>query len=248
MSGPTALIVDVGATTIKSARFDDRGEQIGNKNKRRTIFPCTPDVFMSIIGDLVSRHDTRALAVGFPGETVNGVVRDGANLTRLGGPGTAIDDQLVQQWRHFDLQRELASYCSLQVVVENDAAFAARGCATGEGTELVVTLGSGCGLALMKSGQLVQVRDVGSEILTQGRSYDEVLGEKGRRKSEGGWVIHVVSAVGALANEFGATSIHLCGGNARRLSRHSFGAMSHRVFIERNDCALLGGFRSLDLS
>jgi polyphosphate glucokinase len=184
------------------------------------------------------------LGLGFPGEVIDGVVRDGANLARPGGAATPVDDELAARWRGFPLERILTEATNCDVRVANDASMAALGCATGVGVELMVTLGTGCGLALVRDGVLVRVRDVGADVLVGSESYDALIGEQGRRRNEAEWLVHVVTAVTELASEFSATSIHLAGGNARRISPHAFGSWAESVIIERDEPALRGAWRA----
>ncbi len=239
------LAVDVGATSIKFRRFGADGVPCGPRAKRATPQPCTPDRLVQIIAGRAKEEPVEFIGVGFPGEVRSGVIIDGANLMRTDGPTSPIDPGLEGKWRGFALRDALISATGVKVVVGNDAAMAARGCATGIGTELVITLGTGCGFALVRAGELVPVRDVGDERLVGSETYDQLIGERGRRHDEVAWLANLVTAVSSLATEFSATTIHLCGGNARRVSRHSFGAWSSQILIERDDPALFGCYRAV---
>ncbi len=244
MSAGDVLAVDVGATSIRLCRFNAAGEMVGARSRRSTPYPCPPEKIVKIVADRVAHSPVDKVGLGFPGEVDHGVVFDAANLTRLGGLDTPFDDEMSARWRQFPLQRRLHEATGCDVVVDNDAAMAALGCAHGRGVELVITLGTGCGLALVVDGALSPVRDVGHEMLKGSATYDDLLGERGRRDNESQWFVHVVSAVTALASEFAATSIHLAGGNARRLSPSSFGSWSDALTIERGDPALRGAWRA----
>lgn len=243
MSGEV-LAVDLGATSIRTAHYDVEGTMLGARTRRRTPYPCHPERLVALIAERARRHGVDRVAVGFPGQVRDGVVIDAANLTRSGGLATDFDPDLVREWTHFALRDELARATGCHTVLENDAAMAALGATTGCGTELVVTLGTGCGLALCRDGQLVPIRDVGNESLRGSASYDEVLGELGRRQGESRWLLNVVSAVSALAEEFAATAVYLAGGNSRRVSPRHFGERADHVFIARDDAALRGAWRA----
>jgi polyphosphate glucokinase len=238
------LAVDVGATSIRTGHFDRHGTMIATRTRRRTPYPCHPERLLTLITERASRHAVERVSVGFPGNVHDGVVIEGANLTRPGGLATPFSEDLAAQWAHFPLRDELARTTQCHATVANDASMAALGATHGTGTELVVTLGTGCGLALCRDGELVRVRDVGNEMLRGSASYDEVLGELGRRQGESQWLVHVVAAVSTLAEEFGATTIHLAGGNSRRISPHHFGARAHDVVIAHEDAALRGAWRA----
>jgi polyphosphate glucokinase len=121
---------------------------------------------------------------------------------------------------------------------------AALGCVRGEGVELTITLGTGCGLAVVTGGELVPVRDLGNERFSEEASFDEAIGERGRAKDETEWAALVVNAVISLAREFDAEIVHLAGGNARRLVASTFGEWAPRILIERDDPALIGAWRA----
>jgi polyphosphate glucokinase len=225
-------------------RFNENGVMLAARSRRRTPYPCTPERLVAIVAERAGRSDVGVIGLGFPGEVDDGVVMDAANLTRPGGLSTAMDKDLAQQWHGFELDSNLEKATRCRVVVANDAAMAALGTISGTGVELIVTLGTGCGLALARDGALVRVRDVGNELLRGSATYDEILGELGRREGEEQWLQHVVTTVSELATEFGATTIHLAGGNSRRISPHAFGALAPDVHIAPDDAALRGAWRA----
>jgi polyphosphate glucokinase len=151
-----------------------------------------------------------------------------------------VDVDLEKRWRGFALQEALCMGSNHDVRVVNDAALAALGCCQGNGTELVLTLGTGLGLALEVEGQLMKVRDVGAASFLDERSYDELLGERSRARDEIEWRSSLGRAVAGFAEEFGASTVHLAGGNARRVSPKSFTGSSFRVVINGNEAPLRG--------
>src|ERR1019366_1627957 len=105
-------------------------------------------------------------------------------LSRPGGVTTEVDPTLDATWRGFALQEALCGASRRDVRVVNDATMAALGCIDGQGVELVLTLGTGLGLALSINGQLQKVRDVGAEIFREGKTYDQSVGERTRATDE----------------------------------------------------------------
>jgi polyphosphate glucokinase len=153
---------------------------------------------------------------------------------------TEVDAELDQEWRGFALQESLRTSTGRDVRVVNDATLAALGCCQGSGTELVLTLGTGLGLALEIEGELQKVRDVGAEIFVNGRTYDEVLGEHSRAEDEPRWRSLLGKAAVSFAREFHATTVHLAGGNARRLAPNSWPELAGSVVIHGNEAPLHG--------
>jgi polyphosphate glucokinase len=237
------LAIDIGATNIKFARVDAQGRLRGTLKRRPTPYPCTPDRLVEWVVQRIANSDIDRVGVGFPGEFEDGhVVRPG-NLSRLGGIGTDIDVELDALWHGFALEDTLRRRTSRDVRVVNDATLAALGCCRGHGIELVVTLGTGCGLALRSEGERQRVRDLGRTAFDTGRTFDQALGERARSTDERAWRRDVVSAVTALAEEFRAPAVYLAGGNARRVSAESFTDHSFHIEIAGNEASLRGAAR-----
>lgn len=234
------LAIDIGATSMKSSRTDERGQRAETVKRRSTPSPCTPDRLVEVVVDRIKRSGCARVGVGFPGECRDGVVVAPGNLSRRGGVGTPIDEEIDQAWRGFAFETALRDATEVDVRVVNDAALAALGCSSGRGTELVITLGTGCGLALVRDGALVPVRDLGEELFVSGLTYDEALGERARATDAAQWVGRVIKAVGGLSAEFSPDVVLLAGGNARRVSPSVFEELTRRVVIIGNDAPLRG--------
>ena len=86
------------------------------------------------------------------------MVRDGAVLSAphfstKHGPGSAVDDDLRDQWSHFDLAAALTSAFGIPTKVANDADIQGAAVVSGKGLELTITLGTGFGTGLFYDGQ-----------------------------------------------------------------------------------------------
>jgi polyphosphate glucokinase len=243
VSRDDVLAIDIGATNIKFARVDGFGRLRGAPKRRPTPYPCSPERLVEWIVHRVDNFVVERVGVGFPGEYEDGhVVRPG-NLSRLGGVGTDIDGDLDDQWHGFALEDELRRATKRNVRVVNDATLAALGCCRGAGTELVVTLGTGCGLAMRIDGERRHVRDLGRTEFDEGRTFDQALGERARTQDDHAWREDVHRAVIALAAEFHPTSVYLAGGNARRLSSELFRGNNFEIAIAGNEASLRGAAR-----
>ncbi|MGC1419833.1 MAG: ROK family protein [Acidimicrobiales bacterium] len=233
------LAIDVGATTIKFCPVD-AGGLLAAVRRRRTPYPCEPARLTALLAQRITTSGLAQVGVGFPGQIHGGVVIDPGNLSRPGGIGSAIDAELDGLWRGFPLEEVLRSSTDRDVRVVNDASLAALGCCTGVGVELVLTLGTGLGLALEIDGQLRAIRDVGAEVCVGGRTYDEALGERARAQNEAQWRSSVAEAILGFAREFQPTTLHLAGGNAKRLSPRFVPELSCPIAIHGNDAPLRG--------
>lgn len=235
--------IDVGATSIKFCHVDATGTLRGTVRRRATPYPCTPTALLRLLEDRIARSTCARVGVGFPGVVAEGRVVWPGNLSRPGGVATEIDPTLHALWVGFDLRASLAASSGRDVRVVNDATLAALGCFDGEGTEVVFTLGTGFGLALVARGAIQPVRDVGAEVFRGGRTYDQLLGERSRAEDEGHWRGYLEEAIVNFSREFNATTVHLAGGNARRIAPDRFTSVSCRVVIDGNEAALRGAPR-----
>lgn len=235
--------IDIGATNIKFSHVNERGEILRAVRRRPTPYPCTPVRLVEFLEERIAKSGTRRVGVGFPGEFRDGHVIRPGNLSRPGGVTTDIDPALDATWRGFALQDALCVASKREVRVVNDATMAALGCIEGHGVELVLTLGTGLGLALSVDGQLQKVRDVGAEIFRDGKSYDQSVGERARAADVARWNATLADVVVGFATEFSATTVHFAGGNARRVVAAEFDHLAYRIVINGNEAPMRGAAR-----
>lgn len=239
----TILAIDVGATTIKYCPVDDEGRLLETPRRRPTPYPCTPTRLVESLVARVAESPWRRVGVGFPGEFADGHVVAPGNLARPGGVSTEVDPALAAEWTGFALEDALREATGRDVRVVNDATLAALGCCEGRGVEVVVTLGTGVGLAMERDGELVRVRDVGAAPFVDGRTYDQVLGERARSEDPDRWFERLEVALRGFAQEFSATALHLAGGNAKRVSPAKFTTIPCPVTANGNEAPLRGAAR-----
>jgi polyphosphate glucokinase len=232
--------IDIGATNIKFCHVDVEGQLLEAVRKSSTPYPCIPARLVEILSLRILKSGATYVGVGFPGELADGLVTDPGNLARLGGVWTDIDPTLDRLWRGFAFEESLREGTTRDVRVVNDATLAALGCCQGIGTELVLSLGTGFGLALEIEGQLQKVRDVGAEIFVNGHTYDEMLGEHSRSQDEVRWRSLLDKAANSFVREFSANKVHLVGGNARRVSPTSLHSVTVPLVIHGNEAPLHG--------
>jgi polyphosphate glucokinase len=237
------LAIDIGATNIKFCRVDSRGELLESVRRKPTPYPCSPERLVELLGDRILHSDVSKVGVGFPGEFDDGHVVQPGNLSRPGGVATDVDPELEARWIGFPLQEALGKKVHRDVRVVNDAKLAALGCVTGEGIEVVLTLGTGLGLALCVEGTMRRVRDVGREVFRDGHTFDQLIGERSRATDEGVWLGYLHDVIEMFGHEFGANIVHLAGGNARRIEPDQFPDLPFRIVINGNQAPLRGAAR-----
>jgi polyphosphate glucokinase len=236
----SVLAIDIGATNTKFCHVDRFGEFLEAPKRRPTPYPCSPARLIEMLVERIMASDCPRVGVGFPGEFRDGHVIRPGNLSRPGGVATEKDPVLDEQWRGFGLQAALRDATHRDVRVVNDATLAALGSCDGRGVELVLTLGTGLGLALCVDGTMKSVRDVGAEVFVDGKTYDQSVGERARAQDEERWDELLLLAVKNFAKEFGAATVHLAGGNARRVVPTLFSGLPFHVVVNGNQASLRG--------
>src|ERR1700761_263467 len=136
-ASPKILSIDIGGSHIKATILDDKGALQMEYDKIATPMPSTPENMIAAIHKLVDNfpaHDY--ISVGFPGYVKRGVIKTAPNL------GT-------EAWKDFDLSKKLEQELGKPTRVVNDADMQGLGLVSGKGLEMVLTLGTGFGTALL---------------------------------------------------------------------------------------------------
>ncbi len=239
-SDSAILAVDIGATTIKIGLVDAGGQLVNQVVRLATPYPCSPSRLVGVVAREIEDSGCAKVGVGFPGALRDGLVIEPGNLSRPNGFTSPIDPELHEEWLQTDLNDLFCKATGQDVRVVNDATLAALGCCTGRGRELVFTLGTGFGIALVVDGSLVPIRDIGAEVFVDGESYDRLLGDFARARDDERWNELLVRAVDGFVEEFDATTVHLGGGNSRRVHLDAFESRAYRVVVNGNDATLSG--------
>lgn len=226
---PRTLAIDIGGTGIKSIVLDPKGTPITERLRLPTPAKATPGKVLDVIVELGDRQgDFDRVSVGFPGVVKDGLVYSAANL----GKG----------WDGFDLAAALQKKFKRPVRVTNDADIQGLGCVTGEGLELVITLGTGFGSVLFADGRRIHL-EVGHHPFHEGRTYEDELGvraleAKGRKK----WNKRLLEALADLKRTFIYDRLYIGGGNAKYIKFK----LPPDVEVVSNEDGLLGGIRLWD--
>ena len=142
---PFTLAIDVGGTGLKASVLDAKGAMVADRVKLATPYPLTPDKLIDTLKRLVAPLPAAARAsVGFPGMIRDGLVRSvPPHLTTVGGAGTDIDPHLAPLWEKFDLAGVLTKEFGIPTKAANDADIQGAAVVTGQGLEMIITLGTG---------------------------------------------------------------------------------------------------------
>ena len=150
-----AFGIDIGGTGMKGGIVDLRGGVlVGERFRLDTPQPSTPQAVAETAGNVAAHFDYAGpFGVAFPGVVLRGVVKTAANVDK--------------GWIDTSLQQAMEPRLPGPVTVLNDAdaaglAEATYGAGRGlRGLIIVVTFGTGIGIALINDGKLVPNAELG---------------------------------------------------------------------------------------
>ena len=243
-TGPITLAIDIGGSGLKALALDATGKALTERIRIPTPYPLPPEKLIAQLADLVRPIDKYdRVSVGFPGMVRNGHVLSAPHLVLSKGPDSAIDPKSVEAWADFDLAAELTKALGKPTRVVNDADLQGLDAASGKGLEVVITLGTGFGTAVLSQGQLVPHMEFSQHPFRRGQTYDEQLGDVARKHvGKKSWSKRVHRAIAVLDSVFMFDHLYVGGGNAVRLR----GPLGERVSIIDSNAGLLGGIRLWD--
>ncbi len=228
------LSVDIGGSGIKVIVLDTTGKPQTERARVETPQPAKPEAVIAAITELATGQSFDRVSVGFPGVVRNGVIETAANLT--------------PDWVGLDLGKVLSERLGKPVRVANDADMQGLGAISGQGVELVVTLGTGFGSALFVDGKLVPNLEMGHHEFRKGETYEEqlrrvTLDEVGAKR----WNHRLERAIRSLQHLFNYDYLYIGGGEAKKVTIE----LPSNVKIISNVSGLLGGialWRDIDRS
>jgi len=200
------LSIDIGGSHIKATILNEKGELKMNYEKIATPKPSTPESVVGAIKQLAkSFPDYDRVSVGFPGYVKNGVIKTAPNL------GT-------DYWEDFDLSKKLEEELKAPARVVNDADMQGLGLVSGKGLEMVVTLGTGFGTALLVDGQLMPHLEISHHPISKGKDYDEYIGDKALQKEDvQKWNRRMKKVISVLKTVVNYDTLYIGGGNSDKL-------------------------------
>jgi polyphosphate glucokinase len=219
------LAVDIGGSGIKTIVLDTNGNPQTERSRVETPQPPLTQPVISAISSLAAAQgEFDRVSVGFPGVVRRGVTETAANLD--------------PEWIGFDLGSALVQSLAKPVRVANDADMQGLGATSGQGVELVITLGTGFGSALFLEGKLVPNLELGHHPFRKGETYEEQLGrraldEVGSKK----WNLRLEKAIASIQHLFNCDRLYIGGGEAKKVTLD----LPSNVKIIPNLSGLLGG-------
>jgi polyphosphate glucokinase len=221
------LAIDIGGSGIKAVVLDEVGHVISDRRRVPTPpKPIAPDVLMRAIEETIAPLGAFDRAsVGFPGYVRDGQVITAPNLgtETLGG---------------FDLQQALGDHWGKPVRVLNDADVQGFGAISGQGIEMILTLGTGAGTAIFRDGEIMTHLELAHHPISGKKTYDEYIGNDARRKKgKKSWNKRVAKVIDVLRVVVRFDHLYIGGGNAKDVNF----PLPHDVSIVPNVDGLTGG-------
>lgn len=174
------LGIDIGGSGIKGAVVDvATGEMLTDRHRIPTPQPSTPEAVLGTIEEIVNHFDWHgAMGCGYPGVVKGGKTRTAANVH--------------EQWINYPVEKELSQLTGQRVRVINDADAAglAEMCfgagRNRDGIVLMITLGTGIGVAMFNNGQLIPNLELG-HIEIDGEDAESRAADSAREREDLSW-------------------------------------------------------------
>jgi polyphosphate glucokinase len=241
---PTTLAIDIGGTGLKASVLDAQGRKIVDRVRTKTPYPCPPRVLIRELDRLTYELPRWDLSVGFPGFVRAGRVLTAPNLSTKRGPGTALSRKLVEAWAGFPLASELEGRLGKPTRLFNDADMHGLAVISGEGLELVLTLGTGLGTAVFLDGSPTPHLELALMPFQGHGTFQDQLGNRTRRRiGNRRWSKRVLEAVEMFDALLHIDRLYVGGGNAKKLMVD----LGHRVELVDNTAGILGGIKLWEL-
>ena len=224
----TTLAIDIGGTSIKMMVLDSNGNPLTEYIHEPTPHPATPDAVGRLIDRMIQGLTVKfdRISAGFPGVIHQGVVMTAPNMNPA--------------WVGFSFEAELARMTNLPTRVANDADIQGLGDISGEGVELVITLGTGIGSALFINGQLVPNLELGHHPFCDNLTYEDCLGKAAlERDGATQWSENLKKAIALWQKIFNYDRLYLGGGNAHQIHFD----LPESIKVSDNMEGVLGGIK-----
>lgn len=222
------LCIDIGGSRVKATVLDKEGNLLEEYKKLDTPEQSTPENVLNTIKILTQDFKGyQKISVGFPGYIKKGVVMTAPNL------GTA-------EWHGTNLAEKLKALLGKPCKVVNDADLQGLGIASGEGLEMIITLGTGFGTALLDDGKLLPHLELAHHPVTKLYTYDKYIGEKALLKyGVARWNKRMVKVITILKTVFNYDKLYISGGNAKKLKFK----LDSNITLANNQDGIKGGAR-----
>ncbi len=222
------LSIDIGGTFIKATVLNQEGGHLKDFKKVKTAGSASPEKVLEAIQKLVKGFQNYDMvSVGFPGYIKKGVVFTAPNL------GTDL-------WKEVNLNKLLTATLSKPVRIVNDADMQGLGVVSEKGLEMVITLGTGFGTALLLDGHLLPHLELAHHPITKNKTYDDYIGDAALKKvGKEKWNKRMERVLAILKTVFNYDRLYIGGGNSAKLNFK----LDKNIKIITNKDGIKGGAR-----
>jgi polyphosphate glucokinase len=222
------LTLDIGGTTIKATVLDCDGKLLQDYKKVPTPDHATPEMVLEAIQTLIVNFPSYdKVSIGFPGYIKKGIVFTAPNL------GTDV-------WKGVNLNKLIGDMLHKPVRLINDADMQGLGVVSGEGLEMVITLGTGFGTALLQNGHLLPHLELAHHAVTKNKTYDDYIGDHALKNiGEEKWNKRMKRILAMLKTVFNYDRLYIGGGNSSKLTFK----LDENIKIITNKEGIKGGAR-----
>jgi polyphosphate glucokinase len=220
------LTIDIGGTGLKACLLDASGNFLEDYHKQPTPKPANPENILEGIKKLAATFsDFDAVSVGFPGYVRDGLVHTAPNLDN-------------ESWKNTQLDEEIKKLLGKPCQVVNDADLAGLGIASGHGLEMVMTLGTGFGTAILNHGHLLPHLELSHAPATKRKDYDAYIGDAAMLEiGEKKWNQRMIRVLDIFKTVVNYDFLYIGGGNAKKLQIH----LADNIKIVNNRDGIKGG-------
>lgn len=230
---PNILSIDIGGTSIKACILNSKGDLISEFKKLPTPKKATPQDVLKCIQELAATlsKDFEKISIGFPGYVKCGRVQTGVNLA-------------ANKWIDVDLAQQVSDIYGKPVRLINDADQQALGIVSGKGFEIVFTVGTGFGTALVFDGDLLPHLELAHLPITKTKDYDDYIGDKAFLKiGKEKWNERLQRIIEIYKTVFNYDTLYIGGGNSKEITF----ALDHNIKLVSNKDGIKGGAKLWDL-
>jgi len=222
------LTIDIGGSFIKATVLSQQGELLQDYERLKTPEPATPQKVLETIQNLISDLvDYDKISVGFPGYLKKGIVQTAPNL------GTEL-------WKRVNLNKLISEALNKPVRIINDADLQGLGVVSEKGLEIVITLGTGFGSALLLDGHLLPHLELAHHPITRSKTYDDYIGDNALKKiGVKKWNKRMKKVLDILKTVFNYDRLYIGGGNSGKLNFK----LDENIKIITNKDGIKGGAR-----
>ncbi len=220
------LAIDIGGTHIKATIINDDGKFLKEYESENTPQPSSPEKVMAVIEDLAKYFpEYDKITAGFPGYIKDGTIKTAPKL------GNSL-------WKDYDLRKQLESVLGKPALLINDADLQGLSLASGKGVEMVITLGTGFGSAILRDGVLMPHLELSLHPITKGKSYNDYVGKDALKKiGKKKWNKRMEKVIDILKTVFNYDHLYISGGNAKLLTFK----LDKNISIDDNKKGIKGG-------